>query len=459
MRGLALAVAALLLAAAGPAPARERVASIPPGPDTGLAQAGERVVWTEGSWGGQRSIAPARTVRAAAPGEPPRTLASFPSVPTGHPYAYQVLDVEASATHVAVVRTVLAARPISRDSVETAVLADELWAGPVDGTLARVADCTDEGGDTGVLSYDFAVDGARVVRQACDRGRGIVVHDLAGGGAREIARGGAGGRHLDLAGRFVAWEEQPGSDNSVGPRTIVVHDLDSATDAYRVDQPPQVSPSHLDFHVQADGKLLDPQFAADYGLFRPAWYAPSDPSPHELPAMNARVLSNDRTLEVHRFGELADLTVHGLDGGRLPVARMNEPTLGGADFDGERTAWSETRCGVTTIYTQRAGEPLSLSRSALEGRCARVSVPATATVSKRGAIGLQLRCRDMRTCVGTARLLDAGGATVAKRRFDFGRRGRGVASLRPPAGAMRVRVLVTDRNGLVLADRSLGLSR
>jgi hypothetical protein len=451
-----LVTAMLALAAAGAAQARERVTTLQPGAGGELALSGERVVWPVYEPYAPRQASGFRIV-IAGPGEQPRTLATFPPVPIDYRGGGQTVAIEASATHVAVARAVIGVTPSGRDYARYTVLLDEMWAGPVDGELTRIASC-DTGGESAAMPYDFDVSGARVVRQSCDRGRTLVVRDLALGVDRPIVRGGVEGPRVSLAGRYLAWEERPELRDD--RRTLVVHDLDASSDAYRVDQPRQPNTSHREFFVQEDGKLLDPHIEVGGNPPRRSqWFSPAEPFAHDFARTGTFGLFGDRTLGVHPYGELLDLTVHGLDGGYAQVARMSDGTLLAHDFDGERVAWAERRCDVTTVYTQRVGEPLSVSRSTLEGRCAKVSVPGSASVARGGRVRLPVRCRRMSFCGGTLRLRDGAGATLAKARFGFRGRSLGIVPLRLRSVPASVTALVTDRNGLILAERELTLRR
>jgi hypothetical protein len=449
-----LATAMLVLAAAGAAQARERVATMQ---DDELALTGERVVWPVYEPRVPGHVSGVRIV-IAAPGEQPRTLATFPPVKLDQPGGGQNVEIEASGTHLAVARGVVGITPHGRYSTRNTVLLDEMWAGPIGGELERIASC-ETGDEVQAMPFDFDISGARVVRQSCDRGRTVVVRDLELDIDRPVVRGGADGHGVSLAGRYLAWEER--ADTRADDRTLVVHDLDTASDVYRVDQPRQWNTIHKDFYVQEDGKLLDPHIEVPNDPVRRShWFSPAEPFAHDFARTGTYGLFRDRTLGVHAYGELHDLTVHGLDGSYSQIARMTQNALAAHDFDGERVAWAERRCGATTIYTQRVGEPLSVSRSTLEGRCAKASVPGSASVARGGRVRLPVRCRRMSVCAGTVRLRDEAGTTLAKTRFAFPRRrSLGIVPLRLRTVPGSVTVLVTDRNGLILAERKLTLRR
>lgn len=455
--------------------ARERIAELPAGTTPALAIAGERVVWAQSLPTVEPGAAPV-AVRIAAPGGEPTTLIDFPGQPADEGIAVQHVTIEASTTHVAIARRVARTTGMTMHSAgTTTTLVDELWAGAIDGQIERVASCED-GGPLPSLFDDFDLSGSRVAHQTCGRGRGLVIRDLSTGASRTIVRGGlAGGRHLDLAGRFVSWEERReepshGLDGPGNPRTIVVHDLDAGGDAFRVEQPRIVGGTHGDVYVQADGRLLDPKLGSDTEIPHGASYSAADTAGSLVLPGETWDLVGNRTLHVHRIGDVTTFTVHGLDGGPVPVARAHAETLHlvGTDadrirvrFDGERVAWTETRCGPATIYTHRVGEPMTTSRSFLDRRCARASIPKRPLpVTKKGGLLLPVACAEMRRCAGLVRVSLGDGTTAATRSFDFGRRSRGVVRLtlaKRARGAKRARFEVLDRDRLLLADRTLAL--
>ena len=472
---MALLAVAATLALPAAAHARERIAALPSGGSPNLALAGERVLWAEPLPTLERGAHPV-AVRIGAARAAPATLIVFPGHPGDEGITVQYVTVEASTTHVAIARRVARTTGMTMQSSGTlTTLVDELWAGPIDGPIERIASC-DDGGPMPSLFDDVDVSGSRVAHQTCGRSRGLVVRDLSTGASRTIVRGGlAGGRHLDLAGRFLAWEERReepahGLDAASNPRTLVVHDLDTGGDAYRVEQPRIVGGTHGDVYIQDDGRLLDPKLRSDTEIPHGAWYSASDPTGNlVLPGETWELIAN-RTLSVHRPGDVTTFTVHGLDGRPVPVARAHAETLHlvGTDadrirvrFDGERVAWTETRCGPATIYTHRVGEPLTTSRSFLDRRCARAGIPKRPLrVAKGGGFLLPVACVEMRRCAGIVRVTLADGTTAAGRSFDFGRRSRGVVRLtlaKRARRAKRARFEVLDRDRLVLADRAIAL--
>lgn len=460
MRAVAQAAACVLigaLALPAAAPARETAATLPAapfGPATEMALAGGRVVWEEPVRGANprdRELTPVR-VRIAGPGEEPRTLVTFPAVTTTHPHGYQLAKIQASATDVAVTRVAVGVTPTGRTTVDNEVHVDELWAGPVDGPLRRIAAC-EPGAEHPALHYNFDVSAGRVVSETCDGGRDIVVHDLGSGAERRIVRGGAAGQHVSLAGRHLAWEER---DEAGFERTLVVHDLEAAADVRRIEQPRTETLHNRPFYVQDDGRLLDPHFSRGFTTGVPLVYSPGGDD-RTLRSMSVTRLSNDRTLETHAYGQRADLTVNGIDGTRIPVARVDSSRLGQTDLDGDRVAWGEQQCGATKLYVQRVGEPFSVSRSMLENRCARVSLPARASV-KGGALRLPLRCVEMRRCAGRVKLAAGDGARLLSRTFNYGRASRGVLRARlATGGATAALATVYDRDGFILARRTIAL--
>ncbi len=471
---------ALLLAAALILPtaahARERAADLPTGGTPNLALSGERVLWVEQLPAQERGAGPVR-VQVGAPGAAPRTLIAFPGHPGTEGITAQYASIQASATHVAVARRVQRTTGMTMHSAgNITVLVDELWAGPVDGELTRITSC-----DGGPLprpsaSDDFGVSGSRVVHQACDESRDLVVRDLATGSSRTIPRGGlAGGRHVDLAGRFVAWEERReepshGLDGSNNPRTLVIHDLEAGRDVLRVDQPRLVGGTHGDVYLQEDGKLLDPMLGSDTEWDHGVWYSEAEPGGRRVEPGNTWGLAGDRTLRVHRLFDVTTFAVHGLDGSLTPVARAHSGILGlvetdfdrsRVDFDGDRVAWSESRCGDNAIYTHRVGEPVASARSFLERRCASVSLPKRPLkVARSRHVLVPVKCNEMKTCAGRLRVLLADGSVAGRTTFNFRAARRGTVRVRLSKAARRARsarFVVLDRDQMVLADRTVAL--
>jgi hypothetical protein len=230
--------------------------------------------------------------------------------------------------------------------------------------------------------------------------------------------------------------------------------------------------THGDFHVQDDGKLLDPLLGSDTEFDHGQWYSPAEPFGHRGLPGNTWELAGNRTLHVVRVGDVTHFTAHAIGAPPAPLLRAHAETLGligtvadraRVPFDGERVAWAETRCGATTVYTHRVGEPATVSRSFLDRRCARAVLPKRPLrVSRAGRVLLPVRCVEMRRCAGLVRAILPDGTTGAKTYFDFARRSRGVVRVtltRAGRRAPRARFELLDRDRLELTKQTLALRR
>jgi hypothetical protein len=248
----------------------------------------------------------------------------------------------------------------------------ELRAGPPGGARELLLSCGSNAFAFGG-SAPFALDGTRLAYDPdpCDGAGRLVVRDVSTGTTRALPEP-AGGAHLSLRGRFVAWVEGTGA-----AARLVVHDLDAEGPAYAA---PAVDVRDLDLDsdgtvAAVTGRATDPCKTG-----RLVRYSAAAPMPVDLGvqacATGVRIDAGrivflgwegfTRTLRVvHPGGAVEDLVRFGrvLSGGVGPAGFVFPP--GGFDFRGERIAWAARNCaGGQTIFTgvvdqapQSAGSP------------------------------------------------------------------------------------------------------
>jgi hypothetical protein len=316
-----------------------------------VALAGDHVVVTS-DWFTYPMVRANTRVFSAAPGEDPVQIAV-----SAAPLSMNWVTVAGSSSQVVV-------RRYGAD--------DGVLAGPPTGPLSLLERCTP-------LSYDYsrprevAVDG-ELSAWPCG-GQTIVIRDGAGRRALEQPSGRAVS-HVDVAGRFVAWVE----DNSFEPdgRTynpdpgphfrLIVYDTAAGAERYHIDGLPQVL-DQLELRSDGSAVITSPVGTGpvegcpfpDFGLLRVASYSATEPFPHESPVRICRAapvrVAGDRLAFVRPGGAWGVLSLVDLDGqGQTDVAELAPGGNLRFDFDGQRVAWSQSRCTDDAVEWRDAAD-------------------------------------------------------------------------------------------------------
>jgi len=355
-------VAAIALALVLPAPAAaDTVARRTPA--AGPALAGDLVAWGEESRTGAVRIvvgAPGREPLLAhriAPATARRTDRAFMHIPAAF---------AASATTFAALMYTGTVTHSESDSVSTSVALAAV-GGPLRGPVTTLSgsipargdlpcrapgsspDAVDVDGDriaVGAASYDCLPDHAPPVS--------VTVHKP--GSAVTVALPAGAIRHVELAGRYVAWIHRGEVE------TVVVHDLDSGADVARVTTRDLGALTIGDAALQADGTVA---FTYGGGLpnrrgARLAVLVPGLPGTRVIDqhvsdrgvALAADRVLYERVLSEQRFSSL--LLVRPLTGG--PVRHLAQFTerrrrVGEIDLDTTRATWAD-------LPTRRGHDPL-----------------------------------------------------------------------------------------------------
>lgn len=189
-----------------------------------------------------------------------------------------------------------------------------------------------------------------------DAGARPVVYDVRTG-RRTVLGFGVVGRscctEVQVAGRFVAWADWPGTGD------VTVYDRQQKRVRYRA------RVSSWSFDLQEDGKIAAVVRGRPRSVFETiVWFSPAEPRSHPLRFIRSRGYDFDRNIRLadDRVAAVAaqgtngyrgELVVLGLDGSRRPIARFQSTHErhqldGGFDFDGERIVW-----GSKTVVDRR----------------------------------------------------------------------------------------------------------
>jgi hypothetical protein len=347
---VALALA-LVLAAAPSARASSRAVTGPmPGPPTsattdfyafsGPVPVGDDVVWATRSEDGAVSAwvneASGRT----------QSVLDLPDAPDDS----GAVSIAAVPGLVAVIRKSTHCFDDCRSSIMGPVT-DDVWTGPVAGPLKRSFGCGAPGpvctGDAYTCNApQTALSADWITTGACTGS--FTLTDLRTGTQRPF-----GETSPSLAGRYLATVAQatgiPRQDN---PARLVVRDLETGTEAYRIDVP---SPNPVDAYfftsrVQADGTAVVQSGSGAW------WASVAEPFLHPMQAPGAVVnIVGGRVAFVAgpRLGR--EVTVTDLTGtvlAKVPVA----PTLGRVAFDGRRVAWASRPCQDAVVVVREVAD-------------------------------------------------------------------------------------------------------
>lgn len=421
LRTCCLAAFAALLAACPATAATTAVRGASPA--AGPVLSGDSVVWAEG--GAERPL----ELKAAGPGGVPATLTSFPAL--GPDRAQRIESLAASPSHVAFIRATNRRDPADGQYYGDAI---ELWAGA--GTsFSRIDDGC--GGWPGSVDVDGTVLAYEI--NNCSR-RGIILRDLASDSPPRVLDVHTGGRaEIDLEGRYLAWWDARFDPSAPQLHAVIVYDLVSGREAYRVDvtglvgEAPYGYAYHFD--LQPDGKLALAWQRS--GLFEPAhsaWFSPAEPSPHPLPVELASpwvTIAGDQIATCRR--DARDFAVLDLAGGLVNRFDAYEPgwACDKIAFDGRRLAWVAPHRGVLYTASFPAEPPPeeyplpSFTRFPGVAQVARAEVRGLLTLP-----GVIAYC-PARGGTCTARVeLTSGGIVVARRGFRVRARRAGVLTAR-----------------------------
>lgn len=323
---------------------------------------------------------------------------------------FRSVALDASEQRVALAEVV---RSCDFDCRSSFLVADRVFAGPLEGPPVRVGGCGPDAPGCGAACFEYtpevSVSGTAIAySDSCAGGR-VVVRDDGGAGPpeeRTIATTQPAGAPR-IAGRHVAWFEAG---------SIVVHDWVAGQEAYRFEARDVGS---LD--VQEDGKVAYTASAGD-GDARVLWASADEPRPHPGPLFQDTSLDlqieRDRIAVRARTGtpRLATLTVFDLASREL--ARHRETaSLGRWDFDGTRLAWATHPCERAAIVAWDLADARPPGLPA--GRCPVPAVTVRSTGVRGRSFGLAMRCpaKPALGCRGSIRLV---ARSRSGRRYSLG---------------------------------------
>ena len=372
----------ILLGTSGAAAAQ--VVTLRPFPGPRLAEGpqlvGERVAWSQTRCLTGCSLGASNTTGLfeifSAPGEGrPRRLfrARTEGAQSGPDAGHESYSFLLSEQILATVHETLVSYEAETDSYGKAALR----AGGPEGPRELLVNCRS---GSYVGPPPVALDGNRLAYDPdpCDELARLVVRDFATGETLALPEP-AGGAHLALRGRFVAW---------IGEARLVVFDLTAGRVAYSA---PAVDVRALD--LDADGTVAAvsgrPRRPCSTGrLLR---YSLAAPGPADLGPACATGVSIDGGRIVHLGWEgfFRTLRAVGSDGTAQDLVRFGRVRPGRFDFRGERLAWSARDCGGgEAIFTARLAEtPLDAGSINCRARFRSGVVPV-----RRGIATVRLRC-------------------------------------------------------------------
>lgn len=309
--GLLLLVPSAALAATDVATTRARVSA--------LALAGSEVLYaTPPPAGGTH-------VLSAAPGRAPSLVLELPRVSEE-----DSVDLGASPAGLALARS-----PRSNEAARSEILSARL-----EGQFERLASCE---GDPGRVAVDGGL--LAVVGADCRSDQVVVREAGPGGPVIRVSPGGANA--LALGGRWLARTSERLEGGRVN-RVVRVEDARTGEPLTELSLPDLL----FGLDVQADGTAAIVRQGPSSGCSeRVSVIAPRGAGPRDLtgPGCFARGvrIAGDRVAYFREVGrEGGELVLSDLSGaGVRAVARFpDEGQMGGFDYDGERIAWSESRC-------------------------------------------------------------------------------------------------------------------
>jgi hypothetical protein len=241
-----------------------------------------------------------------------------------------------------------------------------------------------------------ALDGSRLAYDPdpCDGTARLVVRDFATGATQTLPEP-AGGAHLRLRGRFVAWVEGSGP----AAARLVVHDLDAGATAYSA---PADRVLALDLDSDGTVAAVNGQMTDVCPAGRLLRYSVAAPMPVDL---GVRACATGVRIDAGRIVFLGwegfTRTLRAMDpGGAVEdLVRFGRVLPGGFDVRGDRLAWAARDCGGgEAIFTAALAQaPLSAGSINCRARFRSGVVPV-----RRGLATVRLRCP--RGCGGELRL-------------------------------------------------------
>lgn len=334
-------------------------------------------------------------------------------------------EFKGSATRLAYTRTTETCEESGGEGEELCDTSrPELFAGPPRGPFAAIGT-----GAATVSSMDLSGDLLATV-EAASIARGavkVIVRDLAAGGpgSEVVSFPDAEPPGVAIAGRWVAL--------TLGrkPTTVVVYDLVSRAEVYRVSFTPNVR-----VDIQDDGTIAYAEFSAPEATSKLGWASVAEPTPHALPhaATTRAVIAGGRIAFGRRAGDGHEVAVTDLAGVARAVSRRVS-YLGDVDFDGERIAWRTDRC----VY---AGTLPTATPGFESGPCPQVVLGLGGTffdrISRTRTVKRKVICFDAPPsgCAGTVKLL-RGERVLARRAFRLAPGARTVVALRLRAAEVR----------------------
>lgn len=229
-----------------------------------------------------------------------------------------------------------------------------------------------------------ALDGSRIAYdpRPCDDLPRLVVRDLATGEAVTLPEP-AGGAHLRLRGRFVAWVAGSGAE-----ARLVVHDLTAGATAYSA---PAVDVLTLDLDADGTVAAVSGQPGRPCSSGRLLRHSVAAPGPTDLGPACATGVGIDGGRIVYLGWERFFRTLRAVesDGATRDLVRFGRVRPGAFDVDGERLAWAARDCGGgEAIFTARlADAPLDAGSINCRARFRSGVVPV-----RRGVATLRLTC-------------------------------------------------------------------
>jgi hypothetical protein len=253
-----------------------------------------------------------------------------------------------------------------------------------------------------VDAYDreapIALDGTRLAYDPdpCDEVPRLVVRDLGTGDMTALPEP-AGGRMLDLRGRFVAWTATVGGE----PR-LVVHDLEAGATAYSAPNPGLTA---LDLDADGTVAAVSGRERRPCATGRLLRYSVAAPAPADLgPACATEVaIDAGRVFFLGWDGPARTLRAVSPAGAVEDVVRFGRVRPGAFDVEGGRLAWAARACtGDAALFTGAVAEA---PHDAGSVNCRARLRPGVVPV-RRGVATVRLSCP--RGCAGELSLRGAG---------------------------------------------------